>query len=226
MTKNSKLYARIIIFPRGHTEWGFTVCLSYWKDDFGCELSLSDKQGKNNDLFLCDGDSIYLTPIAAMTRANKMCRRLNAKVQWKFFKTHDNFGNHVWPVGVPVPPVPKKYDRNLYEKRRSSKNTLAKQHWDRVALKKALRDAIESQNEKKAARDGKLLQIQKEIQKLGCTPVKFITTRTKFLKDITAADIPPGLDAEDIAIDCAPDYHWNQPTPFDCNPENLEDRSI
>ena len=35
-------------------------------------------------------------------------------------------------------------------------------------------------------------------------PIKFVTRRTKLLKDVTAADVPPGLDPEDVAIDCPP----------------------
>lgn len=208
MSKNIKLYARIIVFPHGRYSktWGFTVCLSHWKDDFGACLSLSDKQGKNNDQFLCDGDCIHLTPESAMKMANRMCRRLKTIIQWKFFKTNDMYGNRIWPTGVSIPSVPARLDRDLYEKKRSDKNLVAKEHRDRVALKKALREALQSKEDKMAERSGKMLQIQKEVQRLGCEPVKFITTRTKFLKDITAADIPPGLDAEDIAIDCAPDY--------------------
>lgn len=36
------------------------------------------------------------------------------------------------------------------------------------------------------------------------TSITFVTPRTKPLSEVTAADVPPGLDPEDVATDYAP----------------------
>ncbi len=39
--------------------------------------------------------------------------------------------------------------------------------------------------------------------------IRYYTERTKNLSDLTADDIPPGLDPEDVALDCAPSPRSN-----------------
>jgi hypothetical protein len=32
--------------------------------------------------------------------------------------------------------------------------------------------------------------------------IRFVTRRVKLLAELTAADVPPGIDPEDVAVDC------------------------
>jgi hypothetical protein len=126
-----------------------------------------------------------------------LCNQFGIRIAWKYYKTEDQYGNPKWPKGVPVPKIPKKYIR------KDPKPTAAsKRHRDEISVKRALRAMMETKQDKKDSRAGKIRDLEKQIEKLGFEPAKFAIKRTKLLKDIKPEDIPPGLEAEDIALDC------------------------